>query len=118
MDPDQEAFYFNIYQQRGGAGHNFKGARYIQYGSGFGDVLRSTARHMFSVARTEATAKMAESVPKVITAKRQNGTGKRRKKKRVLLNKTIVYKAPQKKRKRRKKSSKKTKNSKLPKFNF
>ena len=55
MDIDQEAIYLNYYQQRGGASPLYNGTRYIQYGNGFGDVLRSTSRHIRAVARKEAT---------------------------------------------------------------
>ncbi|KAF0151798.1 MAG: hypothetical protein FD188_3434 [Ignavibacteria bacterium] len=117
MDNGQEAFYFNVYQQRGGAAPIFKGARFIQYGNGFGDVLRSTTRHVLSVPRTEAPAKIEEPSPTISTPRKQKGKGKKRKKKRVSITRTTLYKAPKKSRKRKKRKSKKN-NSKLRKFNF
>ena len=117
MDTGREAFYFNIYQQRGGAAPIFKGTRFIQYGNGFGDVLRSTERHVLSVAHNQPSTHIDEpSPPHEIVGKRR---GKKRKKKQVSSAKTIVYKAPKKKKQKKgKKRSTKKYSSKFRKFNF
>ena len=39
MDHERENIYFQLYNQRGGHFLVFQGARYIQYGNGFRDVL-------------------------------------------------------------------------------
>ena len=49
MEPTRDAIYYNYYSQRGGDFQVFKGTRYVQYGSGFGDVLRGIFRHVFPV---------------------------------------------------------------------
>ena len=50
MDHERENIYFQIYNQRGGDFPVFQGARYIQYGNGFGYVLRGFLRHVLPVA--------------------------------------------------------------------
>ena len=115
MDPDQEAFYFNIYQQRGGGLPIFKGARFIQYGNGFGDVLRSTTRHVVPVARKSEVPQIVENDPPLTPPIMPKRKGKKRKKKKHTLKRTTVYKAPKKRTKRKEKSAN---NSKLRKYNF
>ena len=126
MDIGQEAFYLNYYQQRGGASPLYNGTRYIQYGNGFGDVLRSTSRHIRTVARKEATPKTDESDTSVEevdesdtsveepTTPKDDAKGSKRKA--DVKNKTIIYKAPKSKRKHKKPSQKN--GSKFRKFNF
>ena len=115
MDPDQEAFYFNIYQQRGGGLPIFKGARFIQYGNGFGDVLRSTTRHVIPVAQKSEVAQIAENDPPLTPPIMPKRKGKKRKRKKLPVKRTTVYKAPKKRTKRKEKSAN---NSKLRKYNF
>ena len=50
MGHDRENMYFDLYTQRGGDFPVFQGARHIQYGNGFGDVLRGFLRHVLPVA--------------------------------------------------------------------
>ena len=40
MDHETENIYFQLYNHSGGDFPVFQGARYIQYGNGFADVLR------------------------------------------------------------------------------
>jgi hypothetical protein len=117
MANEHEAFYFNIYNQRGGASPIFKGSRYIQYGNGFGDVLRSTTRHITSVSQNATVPKLDETDFSTEDISNQEGEGKKRKKKPISLNKKVLYKAPKKKKRKHKKSSNK-KPSKYPKYNF
>ena len=142
MDP-QVNFYYNIYKsQTGGESHVFRGAKYMQYGSGFGDILRCLYRHVLPVAAkgtatflTEVasnrhqgldwnesvknaivptvTSVISESVNQV----RQRGGAKQRRRKRRKAPKRRVYKG---KRKRANKRKIQVPNSfaKIPKFNF
>lgn len=49
--------YFKLYTaQKGGELPVYRGSRYIQYGSGFGDILRSIFRHVFPVVAEGASA--------------------------------------------------------------
>ena len=50
MDKERENIYFQLYNQIGGDLPVFQGARYIQYGNGFGDVLRGFLRNVLPVA--------------------------------------------------------------------
>ena len=50
MAHERENIYFQLYNQRGGDFQVFQGARYIQYGNGFGYVLRGFLRHVLPVA--------------------------------------------------------------------
>ena len=116
MDFDQEAFYLKYYLQRGGASPLYNGTRYIQYGNGFGDVLRSTSRHIRTVARKEATPTTDESDTSVEEPTTPKDDAKGSKRKDDLKNKTIIYKAPKRKRKQKKASEKN--GAKFRKFNF
>ena len=43
-------FYYQVYNnQRGGEFPVFRGARYVQYGSGFGDIFRGIFRHILPI---------------------------------------------------------------------
>ena len=50
MEDERVNINFQLYNQRGGDFAVFQGARYIQYGTGFGDVLPSFLRHVLPVA--------------------------------------------------------------------
>ena len=50
MDHEKENIYFQLYNQRGGDFPVFHGARYIQYGNGFGDVLPGFLPRVIPVA--------------------------------------------------------------------
>ena len=50
MAYEREHIYLHLYKQRGGDFPVFQGARYIQYGNGFGDVLLGFLRHVLPVA--------------------------------------------------------------------
>lgn len=55
-DPRSD-LYFKVYSaQKGGEFPVYRGSRYIQYGSGFGDILRSIFRHVFPVVAEGASA--------------------------------------------------------------
>ena len=49
MADNRADFYYNQYNQRGGDFPVFQGARYVQYGNGFGDILRGIFRHVLPV---------------------------------------------------------------------
>ena len=50
MDHESQNIYFQLYNQRGGDFPVFQGGSYIQYGNGFGDVLRGFLRHVVPLA--------------------------------------------------------------------
>ena len=50
MDQERKNIHVQLYNQRGGDFPVFQGASYIQYGNGFGDVLRGFLRHVLPVA--------------------------------------------------------------------
>ncbi len=50
LDPIGEAYFEVIKAQTGGDFPVFQGDRYVQYGQGFGDVLRGIFRHVIPVA--------------------------------------------------------------------
>ena len=50
MEHERVNIYFQLYNQRCGDFAVFQGARYIQYGTGFGDVLRGFLPHVLPVA--------------------------------------------------------------------
>ena len=103
---DREGFYFNIYNQRGGEMGSFKGSRFIQYGHGFGDVLRSIYRHVMPVTikGNEPAAEIVEEPAAAApTPEPQDGKGKarkRKKKRKEGLTRTTLYKEPIKKKKK------------------
>ena len=68
MDNERENIYFQLCKQRGDDFPVFQGARYIQYGNGFGDVLRGFLRHVLPVA-----VKGAESFLRSLMQKREEG---------------------------------------------
>ena len=123
MDNGRENIYFQLDNQRGGEFPVFQGARYIQYGNGFGDVLRGFLRHLLPVAvkgaatflgilmqkREEgeiwgnaakqsilpaAGTVLSEAANRV----KQGGSGKKKRKK---LRRSTVYKAPSRSKKRK-----------------
>ena len=49
MENSKVDFYYNAYNQKGGEFPVFKGSRYMQYGSGFGDILRGIFRRILPV---------------------------------------------------------------------
>ena len=50
MFHERENIFFQLYHQRGGDFPVFHGPGYIQYGNGFGDILRGFLRHVLPVA--------------------------------------------------------------------
>ena len=56
MDNERENIYCQLYNQRGWDFPVFQGASYIQYGNGFGDVLRGFLPHVLPVALKEAAS--------------------------------------------------------------
>lgn len=123
MDHERENIYFQIYNQRGGDFPVFQGARYIQYGNGFGDVLRGFLRHVLPVAVKGAASFLGSLMQKreegqnwgnaakqsILPAAgtvlneaanrvKQGGSGKKKRKK---LRRSTVYKAPSRSKKRK-----------------
>lgn len=138
-------FYYKVYNQQGGDFPVFQGARYVQYGSGFGDILRGIFRNILPVvARGAATflgglvenrdqganwstaaksallptaqAMMAQTSNQL--AQSQQGSGiDRVEDTKTLLGGSKVYKGKNRKGKKRKLSFKQVP-VKLPKYNF
>ena len=61
-NPDSEFYYRFYHNQRGGDFPVFRGARYIQYGNGFGDILRNIFRSVFPVVVKGATTFLGDMV--------------------------------------------------------
>ena len=65
MDHERENIYFQLYNQRGGDFPVFQGARYIQYGNGFGDVLRGFLRHVLPLLVKGAASFLGSLMQKI-----------------------------------------------------
>ena len=140
MDPNREAFYYNYYSQRGGEFQVFRGARYVQYGTGFGDVLRGIFRHVLQVGikgavsfignllqnrdegqnwSSAAKSAIAPAASTILSETqnqiKQRGSGKKRKSKKKCKSK--VFKGKKKRAKKRKFIIKEF-NPKFAKYNF
>ena len=65
MASDHSEYYYKIYSsQKGGDFPVFKGARYHQYGSGFGDILRGILRFVMPVLTRGAATFLGDVVQK------------------------------------------------------
>ena len=138
MDDSRANIYFDHYNQKGGNFPVFRGARFIQYGSGFGDILRGIFRSIIPIvskgavtflgdllqnhnqtgswtgAAKSALAPAAKAALNQAAEEiSQHGSGKRkRKRKHKAKHKKRVYKGKKHKKKKRKIADS------FPKFNF
>lgn len=122
--------YFKVYTaQKGGEFPVHRVSRYIQYGSGFGDIHRSLLRHVLPVVAptvktvVDSSVKQIPSIGTGVT--RMSGSGKKKRKHKK--KKSASKKQSKKKRTSKKKTVYKGKkqkfsiseaSSKIPNFNF
>lgn len=131
MSTEQKSdVYFKVYTaQKGGQLPSFRGSRKIQYGSGFGDILRSINRHVLPVTAEHASAPPPPPSKPVIeeevkpnsddskVQEAMSGSGKQKKTKKKSPKKKPVYKGKKRRGQKRKLRVSET-SSKIPNFNF